>query len=487
MIATLPQKQRIALVNGRSDPGTLKRAGRARICYLDFSALLKPHGHTMLYVDARLEGLSDKEILGRLRAFQPDVVAFSCFSEGRFELINLMRQARQMLPNTCFVVGGHQFTYYSEDALERAPEIDIIFRGEADETFPKVVANRFDPDSLGETPGLTFRRASGEIVATPDALPPDISNMPIPDWSIVPAKAIGEYAVISSRGCVGNCNFCATGKRKLRFRDPESVLEEIALMLKLFGHRQMDYRFDFYDDSLTLSRPHLHALMNGMIERQFNLHWVTRARANTMTPENVKLLKAAGCVSVSLPFDAPNQKILDVCGKREKMEDIFQGIEEATRAGIKVDAAILVGNVTETLEDSQEGFELYRKLLKMPNVKPAISTLMLFPQTELEHVARENGSLPQDFSWYNTADMERVPYRSHGSLIPSFANGIVPFGRLEAMIDEVSILSSRGYVKQMLKPRNWGQFLRPATYGRIAGVLSSVSGLWLRRLTGKVS
>jgi anaerobic magnesium-protoporphyrin IX monomethyl ester cyclase len=477
----LPKKQRIALVNGPGDITSLRRDGRARICYLNFAAVLKAMGHQILYVEPNLEPLSRKQIISMVKNFEPHVVGFSCFCEGRFECIDLIRQMKPALPKTCFIAGGHQFTHYSEDALTKVREMDIIFRGEADETFPKVITNRLDPDSLKETPGLTFRSCTGEIISTPDAGAPDIRTTPVPDWTIVPGKYLSEYTVITSRGCVGKCNFCATGMRKLRFRDPESVLEEIELMMRIYGHERMDGRFNFFDDSLTLSRGHLHSLMNGMIRRQYNFRWITRARGDTLTAENVNLMKAAGCVGISTSFDAPNQKIIDACGKREKMEDIRRGIEEASRAGIRVHVAILVGNVTETMADSLEGFALFKEMEKMPNVKPFIGTLLIYPGTQLEKRARDNGSIPENFSWYSRNDMKRIFYRKHYAMVPSFSNGIVPFHMLKAMVDKVSFSSNRGNIKQILKRKNLGIFLHIRTYAKIASILSSFVKLWVRR------
>ncbi|MHC4062628.1 MAG: B12-binding domain-containing radical SAM protein, partial [Planctomycetota bacterium] len=113
-------------------------------------------------------------------------------------------------------------------------------------------------DDALEIKGLWYRR-DGQIVSNPQ---PDVfanlDELPMPAWDLLPMKkyrahnwhCFGNittrepYGVIyTSLGCPFNCSFCCInaifGKRGIRHRSPEKVVDEIDFLVNNFGIRNI--------------------------------------------------------------------------------------------------------------------------------------------------------------------------------------------------------------------------------------------------------
>jgi len=376
---------------------------------MEFVAMLKKRAVPSLLVDAYLENLDDWQVLQRLEEVGPSVIGISCVTDTRFDAMNLIRKLRAAFPNAMLMAGGYQFSYNSEQALEYLPELDLILRHEAEEAFVSLVDAGFDRNQFDGIKGLTFRAKDGEIVKTDDApFPHDLDKYPICDWTAVAPEHIKGYGIIATRGCVANCIFCAGAGRKLRFRSPERVLEEIQMLVDIFGHDQVDGKLGFNDDSLTLNRKNLVALMEGMIDNNLRLGFTGRSRADAIDEVLLKLMIEAGMTKIGTGIDAPSQRIMDMMGKRERMDQIEETFRMYSRLKIPSSGGILMGYEGETMEDIKNAVGLFKRLNRLPYVSVGLGLMRIYPGTRLEEIGRENGSILPTFSWYHPEDMDKV-------------------------------------------------------------------------------
>ena len=119
--------------------------------------------------------------------------------------------------------------------------------------------------SVEGLPGLMTKLA-GTIVKRPQI--EDLDLLPFPDWEqinpttykLAPhgglVKSFPVAPITSTRGCPFECTFCASPslhERKIRFRSPENVVNEIEYLVKRFKVKEIH----FEDDNLTLKRGHI--------------------------------------------------------------------------------------------------------------------------------------------------------------------------------------------------------------------------------------
>jgi len=154
------------------------------------------------------------------------------FKEIR-DLLNLMPD------NIPLVVGGYKATEQVEELFQDCPKIDIIVRGEAEETVKEILKETPLEDILG----ISYR-ADNKVVHNKNRLLQEVDAIASPDRGLrrnkyrlilngISLADLTFDTVLGSRGCPFDCKFCTFSlnplgqKRTYAARSPESVIEEI--------------------------------------------------------------------------------------------------------------------------------------------------------------------------------------------------------------------------------------------------------------------
>ena len=88
----------------------------------------------------------------------PEVVASSSLSTcNAYVVARTLEIAKKVNPKILTVTGGQHFTATAEDSLREHPEIDVIVRGEGEETLTELVANANDRSAFPSIKGISFR------------------------------------------------------------------------------------------------------------------------------------------------------------------------------------------------------------------------------------------------------------------------------------------------------------------------------------------
>jgi radical SAM superfamily enzyme YgiQ (UPF0313 family) len=389
------------------------------------AGVLKSRGHEVAIFDAALEGssrqtdtarpdevligVSDEELLARIAAFRPDVVALGVsFSTLADEAMATARIVRRWNPKVPVVVGGAHVNGVVTDylhasrganrggltALRRSRvmgeyegnsaklrwrfdamndgSVDYGMIGECDFAFADLVEALVDGRSTDEIPGLvTFGPEPRFNHTRPNV---DITALPNPARELVNMEGYFAYGkfhssmsssnrvlnVMASRGCPEACSFCATPDtwgNSVRWRDPRAIYEEIRGCIDRYGIEEIQ----FEDDSLTARIAPLTELCN--LLEPLKLPWCT--------PNGVKVnyhlgkqrglfeaMKRSGCYQVTFACESGVQRVLDdIIGKRLKVEQAPIAIENAKRAGLFAHSFWMVGFPGETRAEMQETVE----------------------------------------------------------------------------------------------------------------------------------
>jgi len=105
----------------------------------------------------------------------PDIVASSSLSTcNTYAVARTLETAKKVNPDILTVTGGQHFTATAEDSLRAYPEMDVIVRGEGEETLAELVANRDEKATFPQIKGISFRH-QGKIVHNPQR--PLIENL----------------------------------------------------------------------------------------------------------------------------------------------------------------------------------------------------------------------------------------------------------------------------------------------------------------------
>lgn len=374
---------KIALIQPKT-PGTEGWCPPLGLAYLASAA--EQEGHDIQIFDLNAKNISDESLLKDLK--DRDIIGITSTMASHEEAIRLAH----LCDGWPIVFGGPQASARPEPYLT-IPEA-VVFKGEAEVSFPSYLRALEQGYSALETPGIIFRNEVGEIEQ--NSLPPLIKTLdtsPLPsrhllDMNAYTVRLLDRPAtnMMSSRGCPFECIFCYHDflGRVYRPRSPENIVREIEFLEKEYGIGAIL----FYDDNFTLNSQRVHAICDLLIERRLDIAWRCFSRVDVVNSNLLQKMKTAGCCEIVFGVESGNQHTLDQAGKGIKVEDSLNAIRLCQEVGIVPKSFIMFGFPWETKEDIEETLNFIDQLLP-GQVHPAI--VIPFPGTPLEQMLLKQG------------------------------------------------------------------------------------------------
>jgi radical SAM superfamily enzyme YgiQ (UPF0313 family) len=213
-----------------------------------------------------------------------------------------------------------------------------------------------------------------------------INEIPFPDYTGLGSTGEYGFAIISSRGCPFNCNFCASSlfwDRKWKGRNSYNILKEIELNIEQYGIKI----FMFEDDNFTLDKNRVIEICESIKDLQ--LVWQCASRADTLNDDNIcRSLVGSGCHKIWLGIESLSEDSLLRMGKRIEIKDILSGIENADRFGLQTISQFIVGFPGDMEDDIMTTV----KNIKLSHInKKSIQIAWIIPGTEIYNKAKEYG------------------------------------------------------------------------------------------------
>jgi radical SAM superfamily enzyme YgiQ (UPF0313 family) len=378
------------------------------------ATLLAAKGHEVVWDDGIALRWSPERWWERLLREKPYLIAM----ETKTPVVRLhweiADRIKRELPKTAVVLMGDHVTALPEETM-RSCTCDYALTGGDFDFLLASIAGHIATGAPLE-PGIWFRE-NGEIRVTgPFRLDHDLNELPMIDRELTMWRLYGEPLykrepftyTMAGRDCPwGKCTFCSwtTLFPKFRTRSPESLLDEIGMLIGRYGVREI------FDDTGTFpSGGWLDRFCRGMVQRGYNrkVRISCNFRFDYLTPERAALMREAGFRLMKLGLESASQATLDRLRKGTVVEDIERGCRVAKDAGLEVHLTIMVGYPWETREDALRTLALAHRLMRNGLADMLQSTIAIpYPGTPLYSEAIANGWLrfaPDD---YEKFDMSR--------------------------------------------------------------------------------
>lgn len=292
---------RIAFIADIDVHGSFKNLG-----IMCLSSALKAQGHQV-----RLFNIGDEHLVREVDAFSPRILAYSVTTGTEDIHLEANRRLRAALKGPVHsLFGGPHPTFFPE--LIDEPGVDMICRGEGEEALMELARRMEAGQDWQDTANFWFKTPDGVVKNPCRPLNPSLDGLPYPDRRIykhIP-NVIGniEY-VMASRGCPFDCSYCFNhqlralyDKNLVRVRSVDNVLGELEAIREL--NPSVGF-FLFIDDIFPVKREWLLEFKEKYLAR-VNLPFGVHCRANLVKEENVRILKEAGCRSITMAIESGN-------------------------------------------------------------------------------------------------------------------------------------------------------------------------------------
>jgi len=382
---------------------------------LYMATILKEKGVDVSILDQPAKGYSIEDTVRWVEKEDPDILGFSGYSmSGRTAALTSI-EVRKSNPNLPIILGSLYATFNAERVLRKYPSVDIVARGEGEETVVDLVDTLTKGASLKEIQGITFRQGD-TVVSTPDRpLLEDLDALPFPDRSLLEEEYHSEIggaiialkkftSVVSSRGCVHGCRFCscrAFCRGRWRARSVDNTLEELHYLASE-GYKQ----FIFVDDCFTLNPKRAIEICRRMREEKLDFEWICEGRVDSYSYEMLREIARAGCKIIYFGIESANQRILDYYEKKITPEQSVKAVETARKAGIDlIMGTFIVGAPDETREEIQNTLDFAKKLdIDLPQ----FNALGVHPGMDIWDEMKAKGYVDEERYWETGVGVSRI-------------------------------------------------------------------------------
>ena len=283
-----------------------------------------------------------------------DIICVSVTWNRCFDRICAM--LNEMPDNIPLVVGGYKATEAVEEIFEKCSKVDIIVRGEGEETIKEVIKGL----PLENILGISYRK-EGTVTHNKNRLLPDVNAIMTPDRSLrryqynmmangIRVTKASFDTILSSRGCPFSCKFCTFSlnplgqKRDYAARNVESVIEEIegiSAGIILFS-----------DDNFFVDIKRAEKICDLIIERKIKKRFVAQARIDLAKhPALLKKIVKAGFKMLLLGIESPHNRILADFNKGFTQDTIRKCFAVFNKFPIFYHGNYIYGNIGETEEE----------------------------------------------------------------------------------------------------------------------------------------
>ncbi len=362
-------------------------------------------GYDVNVIDCQALHLTLSDVEKELGKRKPDIVGLTSTTLTYKSALNIIKVAKDVLPDCLTIIGGSHATFWDEEALNECPQLDIIVRGEGETTLLEIVKKVENGKSFHDVVGTTCRKGD-DIIKNPDRPHiEDLESLPYPAFHLWPIEHFKKYGkiifpVMTSRGCTFWCDFCSAVRmfgRKYRMRSPQKVVDELEFLYKKYGEDQ----YTFYDDAFTVDQSRTEEICNEILKRGLKIKWDCETRVDMVTKDLLQKMKDAGCIAVWFGVEAGSEQVIKAMGKGISLTQTFNAFKWANEVGLMTVASMILGFPGETRETAMESINLLKRI-KSDEIGVYIATP--YPGTPMYDYVKKMGWIKiTDFNKYDTA------------------------------------------------------------------------------------
>lgn len=409
----------------------------AQLGVLTLSALLRQQGYrpTVINLDdlffefVRLDRSAETFfafVARHLPAASFDVYGLSSICSSYPLTLRLAQEIRRLNPDARIILGGPQASVVDVATIRAFPCIDIIVRGEADDTFP-ILLHHLDNElsEWDKLPGITFRRGD-EVIRNPNApVVENLDRLPLPAFDLdLRIRDRGGVHLEIGRGCPFACTFCSTNdffRRNFRLKSPATMVRDITSLQKKYG---LNY-FSLVHDMYTIDRKKVVGFCDEILASGEKFTWGCSARTDCVDDELLQLMASAGCTGIFFGIETGSQRLQHVINKRLDLEEARQRIAAADRNGIHTTVALIAGFPEETRDDLRDTIHFFIDSLRYDHAEPQCSLLAPLAATPVYDQHKDHLIFDQIYSDMSHQSWQQDPVeiamiKAHEDIFPNF-------------------------------------------------------------------
>ena len=297
--------------------------------------------------------------------FNPDIVFISTTNGSIYEDLFFIEKIKEIKKDIIVILKGALFFNPENNLFDELDlsNVDYLIGGEVE----FIIFDLLEGNNIESIQGISYKKDGKWVSNKLIEFCSDLDSIPVPARELMnnalyinPATNRPMATISTSRGCPSSCIYCVSpiiSGRKVRYRSPENILEE----LKECVNKHKIYDFFFKSDTFTINKDWVIKLCDLIINSELNgkINWVANSRVNTLDEEILEKMKQAGCSVIALGIESGSDDSLKKMKKGTTVEQNIKAVNLIKKFGLKIYGFYLIGFPWE----NKEHFEQTRKLI----------------------------------------------------------------------------------------------------------------------------
>jgi radical SAM superfamily enzyme YgiQ (UPF0313 family) len=376
-----------------------------------------------------------------------DVYGFSTICSSYPLTLRIAEQVKNAHSKACIVLGGPQASVVDMPSMRAFGFIDFVVRGEAEETFPRLLQGLAGGPPHDGLRGLTYRRR-GEIVRNENAqVIEDLDALPMPAFHLYPYSHACELVPLElGRGCPFACTFCSTNdffRRRFRLKSPGHVIAQMRRIKALYNITS----FDLVHDMFTVDRKKVVAFCEAMLQCGETFNWGCAARTDCIDDELIALMAHAGCRGIFFGIETGSARLQQFIHKGLDLAEAARRVRCTDRHGVHTTVSLITGFPEEAQADLKDTVGFFMDALRYDHAEPQLHLLAPLAETPIQTHYRERlvfDDLISDMSFqgWEQDPADRAMISRHPDIFPNFYSIPTPDLDREALKELIEFMHS---------------------------------------------
>jgi radical SAM superfamily enzyme YgiQ (UPF0313 family) len=382
------------------------------------AAYLRERNITVKIIDGRAFNYRLNDYKKDIVRYNPKIVGITVVTSFVNQAVDIAKEIKNISKDIFVVVGGAHISALPEETLKNYEYFDIAVVGEGEQTLYELTEKIIKKDyHFSDIDGIYYRENGNIQFTKTRALFKDLDSLPYPAFDLLSLEKYRPtfqwikkkpfLMIIASRGCPYNCVFCSSKSnfgRTVRYRSPESIIDEIVLYKKKYGIKQII----FYDDTLVINKNRIHKLCDLMIERKLDIVWGCFSSVNAMDRELAEKMKKAGCFTIFFGIESGSEYMLKKMNKGyQSVYQAQQVVKDVREVGLQPVGSFIIGVPGETEETIKITIDY---ALKLPLSYAAMVPCVPFPGSQVYEYAKKNKIIPETITDWTQFEAYREPF-----------------------------------------------------------------------------
>jgi radical SAM superfamily enzyme YgiQ (UPF0313 family) len=361
-----------------------------------------------------------------------DLFGFSTVCSSYPLTLRIAAEVKRAHPKSIVVLGGPQASVVDRATMRAYPFIDIVVRGEAEQSLPDLMEALTEERSLGAIPGITFRQ-DGEIVRNADApLVLDLDALPFPAFHLFPdVRFCRHFPLELGRGCPFSCTFCSTNdffRRRFRLKSPARMIAEMRWIKQTYGISS----FELVHDMFTVDRKRVVEFCEALVESSETFTWGCSARTDCIDEELIALMAKAGCRGIFFGIETGSARMQKVIDKGLELTDSIERVHSCDKYKINTAVSLMAGFPEETMSDLRQTAAFFVDSLRYDYADPQLSILAPLADTPItqQHknvLALNDDAADMSYRGWQQEQEDHALIAEHPEIFSSFYSIPLPY------------------------------------------------------------